>query len=95
MKDSELSPQDSSRLRVEVPLWLSWLNTSVSKQITQSYNNKTQVYQAYKNESNISMQDINKSERERDEQSQTRENYFEIRAPLLYVPAFNTMKDFH
>ena len=32
---------------------------------------------------------------ERDEQSQTRENCFEVRAPLLYVPAFNTMKDFH
>ena len=33
--------------------------------------------------------------RERDEQSQTRENYFEVRAHLLYVPAFNIMKDFH
>ena len=34
-------------------------------------------------------------ERERDEQSQTRENCFEIRAHLLYVPTFNSMKDFH
>ena len=33
--------------------------------------------------------------RERDEKSQARENYFEVRAHLLYVPAFNTMKDFH
>jgi len=31
VKGSVLSPQDSSRLRVEMPLWLSWLNTSVSK----------------------------------------------------------------
>ena len=29
-KGSEFSPQDSSRLRVEVLLYLSWLNTSVS-----------------------------------------------------------------
>ena len=29
------------------------------------------------------------------EQSQTREICFEVRAPLLYVPAINTMKDFH
>jgi len=34
-------------------------------------------------------------ERERDEQSQTQENCFEVRAHLLYVPAFNTVKDFH
>ena len=40
------------------------------------------------------MQDINKKEIER-EQSQTREICFEVRAHLLYVPAFNTMKDFH
>ena len=40
------------------------------------------------------MQDIKTQVRER-EQAQTWENYFEIRAPLLYVPAFNTMKDFH
>ena len=33
--------------------------------------------------------------RERDEQSQTQENCFELRAHLLYVPAFNTMKDFN
>ena len=26
VKGAGLSPQDSSRLRVEVPLWLSWLN---------------------------------------------------------------------
>ena len=38
-----LSPQNSSKLRVEVPLWLSWLNTSVSKQ-TQAYNNRAKVY---------------------------------------------------
>jgi len=31
VKGSGLS-QDSSRLRVEVPLWLSWLNTSMRKQ---------------------------------------------------------------
>jgi len=31
VKDSGLSHQDSSRLRVDVSLWLSWLNTSVSK----------------------------------------------------------------
>ena len=54
------------------------------------------IYQAYKDESNISMQDIKTSERQRErEQSQTREICFEVRAPLLYVPAFNTMKDFH
>ena len=35
---------------------------------------------------------VNTSERE---QSQIRENCFEVRAPLLYVLAFNTMKDFH
>ena len=29
------------------------------------------------------------------EQSQTRENYFEVRAHLLYVPAFNTIKNFN
>ena len=34
-------------------------------------------------------------ERERDEQSQILENYFEVRVYLLYVPAFNTMKNFH
>ena len=33
--------------------------------------------------------------RERNEQSQIRENYFDVRAHLLYVPTFNTMKDFH
>ena len=38
VKGSGLSPQDSTRLRVEVPLWLSWLNTSVSKQ-SQAYIN--------------------------------------------------------
>jgi len=43
---------------------------------------------------NKSMQDI-KHKWERDEQPQTSENYFEVRAHLLYVPAFNTMKDFH
>ena len=32
MKGSRLSPQDFSRLRVEVSLWVSSLNTSVSKQ---------------------------------------------------------------
>ena len=32
VKGSKLSPQDFSRLSVEVPLKLSWLNTSVSKQ---------------------------------------------------------------
>ena len=54
------------------------------------------MYQAYTDESNISMQDINTREREIErEQSQTLEICFEVRAPLLYVPAFNTMKDFH
>ena len=43
---------------------------------------------------NISMQDIKTEVRERDEQSQTRENYFEVQTHLLYIPAFNTMKDF-
>ena len=54
MKGSGLSPQDSSRLRVKVPLWLSWLNTSVSKQS-----------QAYKDKYNKNLQDIKyKCERE-------------------------------
>ena len=46
---------------------------------------------------NKQMQDIKTCERERekDEQSQTREICFEIRAHLLYVLVFNTMKDFH
>ena len=65
------------------------------EQTIQAYNNLAQVYQAYKEINNISMPNINTSESERDEQSQTRENYFEVRAPLLYVPAFNIMKDFH
>ena len=43
---------------------------------------------------NKSMHDI-KHKWERNEQSQARENCFEIRAPLLYVPAFYTMKYFH
>ena len=83
MKSSGLSPQDSSRLRVEVPLWLSWLNTSVSTQ-SQVYIDKAQDITGHKEVSNIIMQDINTSERE---QSQTRENCFEVRASLLYVPA--------
>jgi len=32
VKGSELSPQDSSKLRVEVLLYLSWLNTIVIRQ---------------------------------------------------------------
>ena len=48
-------------------------------------NLNTSIYQAYKDEGNISMQDINTSERE---QSQTREICFEVRALLLYIPAF-------
>ena len=44
--------------------------------------------------SNKHKQDIKTNERQR-EQSQTPEICFEVRAPLLYVPAFNTMKDFH
>jgi len=39
--------------------------------------------------SNKHEQDINTRERERDEQSQTREICFEVRAHLLYVSAFN------
>ena len=50
--------------------------------------------QAYKDKDNMHKQDINKWETER-EQSQTREICFEVRAPLLYVLAFNIMKDFH
>ena len=65
------------------------LNTSVNKQ-SQAYINIAQVYQAYKRQSNKHKQDINTSERQR-EQSQIWENCFEV----LYVPAFNTMKDFH
>ena len=57
VKGSELSPQDSSRLRVEVPLGLFWLNTSMSKQ-PQTYINYAQIYQAYKEINNINMQDI-------------------------------------
>ena len=70
-----------------------WLNISVSKQ-SQADINQTQVYQAYKDIGSVSMQDINTSERQR-EQSQTREICFEVRAPLLYIPTFNTMKDFN
>ena len=54
----------------------------------------TQVYQAYKYESNKGMQDINKRQRER-EQSQTQGICFEVRAHLLYIPAFDTTKDFY
>ena len=43
------------------------------------------------NMNNKSMEDINTSERE---QSQAREICL-VRTPLLYVSAFNTMKDFH
>jgi len=44
---------------------------------------------------NKNMQDIKHKWVERDEQSQTQENYFEVRVHLLYVPAFNSMKDFY
>ena len=66
MKGSGLSPQDSSKLRVKVPLWLSWLNTSVSKP------SQANIY-IYETQGNIkyvidinnkNMQDINTSERE-------------------------------
>ena len=43
---------------------------------------------------NKHMQDI-KHKWEIYKQSQTREICFKVRAHLLYVPAFNTMKDFH
>ena len=59
------------------------------------YINRVQIYLAYKEINNISMQDIKIQVREKDEQSQTQENYFVVRAHLLYVPAFNTMKNFH
>ena len=93
MKDSGLSPQNSSRLRVEVPLWLSWLNTSVSKQSQAYIQLSTKYIKHIRDTNNKHKQDI-KHKWERDEQWQTQENYFEIWAPLLYVPAFNTMKDF-
>ena len=44
MKCSELSPLNSFRLRVKVSLWLSWLNTSVSKQTTQAYTSMKHKY---------------------------------------------------
>ena len=44
---------------------------------------------------NKHMQDVKPSVREREKQSQTRRICFEVRAHLLYVSAFNTMKDFH
>jgi len=60
------------------------------------YQLSTREYQAYRDVSNKSKQDINTSElRERDEQSQIRENCFEVRAHLVYVPAFTNMKDFY
>ena len=59
--------------RVEVPLWLSWLNTNVSKQ-TQAYVNlSTSIYQAYIDKGNISMQDIKTSERQRQSNRNTGE----------------------
>ena len=58
VKGSKLSPQDSSRLRVEVPLWLSWLNTNVNKQSQSKIQLSTNKYQAYKDKSNMNMQDI-------------------------------------
>jgi len=42
-----------------------------------------------KTKHNKSMQDINKRDREK-EQSQTQGTCFEVRAPLLYIPAFDT-----
>ena len=52
-----------------------------------NYINKAhKVYLAYKDEHNLSMQDI-KTERE-SEQSQTQGICFEVRAHLLYIPAF-------
>jgi len=59
-----------------------------------SMNVKHKIYQAYKDEHNKNMQDV-KHKCERDKQSQTREICFEVRAHLLYIFAFNTMKDFH
>ena len=64
------------------------------KQTQVSISIKHKLYQVYKDEHNKNMQNI-KHKWERDEQSQTRKIYFKIRAHLLYVPAFKTMKDFH
>ena len=72
-----------------MPRWLSWLNTSVSKQSKHVYQLSTQVYHAYKDEHNLSMQVINKRE---SEQSQIQGICFEVRAPLLYIPAFDTRR---
>jgi len=57
MKSSGLSPQDSSKLRVEVLLWLSWLNTSVSKK-SQVYIQFSTKYIKYIEMNNKNMQDI-------------------------------------
>ena len=84
MKGSGLSPQDSSRVRVEMPLWLSLLSTSVSKQTTQAcISIKHKLYQAYKDERNKNTQDIKTQVRGRDKQSQTQEICFEVRATTL------------
>ena len=43
-----------------MPLWLSWLNTSVNKQSQAYINLSTSIYQASNEYDNKSMQDINK-----------------------------------
>ena len=44
---------------------------------------------------NIRMQDINTSERYRESNRKYGRFVSRFEVPLLYVPAFNTMKDFH
>ena len=48
-----------------MPRWLSWLNTSVSKTIPSKYINKHTIYQACKDKTSNSMQDIKETKRER------------------------------
>jgi len=66
VKGSEISPQDSSRLRVEVSLWVSWLNASVSKQFQANIQLSTQYIRHIKDMRNKHKQDINTSEREKE-----------------------------
>ena len=63
--------------------------------IPSKYQLSTRNIKQVKYINNKHMQDIKISERERDEQSQTWEICFEVRVHLLYVPVFNTKKDFH
>ena len=76
-----------------MPRWLSWLNTSVSKQSQASITIRHTIYQAYKCNDNNSMQDINKGERDR-AIANTRD-LFRGSSTLALYPRLRHTKDFH